>query len=112
MSKLTVWFYIISTVLIALAANAVGAIWASKDNKFSLWLLLLIVISPLVFISFGLVTAKIGVAVSSATIDTILAISTILVGLFFFHEASNISIYQYMGIASAIFGMVLMQIHK
>ena len=112
MSKLQVWFYIIGSVLISILANSISAIWASKEDKFTVWFLLMLIISPLVFITFGLVTSKIGLAVSSATVDSLLTLGTILVGLFLFQEWSNISMYQYAGMFLAVAGIVLMQIHK
>ena len=112
MSKFQIWLYIISAVLIALAANSISAIWAGKENKFTLWLVALIIISPLVFISFGLVTSKLGLTVSAATVDALLVITTIIVGLFLFNEWSSISLYQYFGVAFALLGIILMQFHK
>ena len=113
MGKIEVWAYILASVFLALCANTISAIWASKENKFMTgWFLLLLVISPFVFITFGLVTAKLGLSVSSGTIDSLLTISTILVGLFLFHEISNISIYQGLGMAFAFFGIILMQFHR
>lgn len=113
MSKLQVWFYIITAVVIAVAANSISAIWAGKESKFfSVWFLLLLVISPLVFITFGIVTSKIGLAVTSGTVDALLTISTILVGLFIFNEWNSVSMYQYVGMALSIFGIILMQFSK
>lgn len=112
MDRLQIWFYIISTVAVAVTANSISAIWASKENKFTtIWFPLMIIISPIVFITFGLVTSKIGLSVSSATIDSLLTISTILVGLFLFHEWGNVSLYQYVGMFLAVSGVVLMQFH-
>ncbi|OGI66085.1 hypothetical protein A2647_01920 [Candidatus Nomurabacteria bacterium RIFCSPHIGHO2_01_FULL_40_24b] len=113
MNKIQTWFYIIGAVVIAILANSISAIWASKENKFTtIWFLLLIIISPLVFITFGLVTHRVGLSVSSATIDSLLTVGTILVGLFLFNEWNNISTYQYVGMFLAIGGIVLMQFHK
>ncbi|MES2087911.1 MAG: hypothetical protein V4467_02870 [Patescibacteria group bacterium] len=109
MEKLQLWIYIIGAVIVALFANSASAIWASKENKFSLWLLLLILISPFVFITFGLVVSKVGVAISSATIDSLLTVTTITVGLIFFNEWSKISPYQYLGIGLVLVGIFLMQ---
>ncbi len=112
MSKFDMWFYIIISVAVAVAANSVSAIWAGKESKFTIWLLILLIISPIVFITFGLVASKIGLAGSSATIDSLLTISTILIGLFVFREWSTVSVYQYSGMALAITGIVLMHFHK
>lgn len=113
MNKIATWLYIIGAVVIALAANSISAIWASKNNKFfSPWLIVVILISPLVFITFGLVTSKIGLSSTSATVDALLTISTILVGLFLFNEWESLSWYQLLGVALSFVGIILMQLHK
>lgn len=112
MSKIYIWFYIITAVTVALTANSISAIWASKDSKLNPWFLLLLIVSPFVFITFGLTTSKLGLAVSSGTIDSLLTISTMLVGLFLFSEWHSLSLYQYTGIGFAIIGIILMQFHK
>ncbi len=113
MSKFQIWFYIIGAVVVAVSANSISAIWASKENKFAtVWFLLLLIVSPLVFITFGLVTNKLGLAVTSGTVDSLLTVSTIAVGLFLFKEWGSVSLYQYVGMAFAVMGIILMQIHK
>ena len=114
MNKLEIWFYILGSVSIALLANSISVIWATdKSGKFSMWLLLLVLISPFVFITFGLAASKLGgLSMGSAIIDSSLTISTILVGLFLFKEAGNTSMYQYAGMFLAVVGIILMQFHK
>lgn len=109
MDRVVIWLYVLGAVAIALLGNYLAATWASKDEKFSLFLVLLVVVSPLVFISFGLVTSKIGVAVGSGTIDSLLTVSTVLLGLFVFHEWNRLSMYQYTGLFLVLAGIVLMQ---
>lgn len=113
MNKLNVWLYVIGAVVVAIVANSISAIWASKEDKFtSIWFLLLLLISPLVFITFGLVTSKAGLTISSATVDSLLTVGTILVGLFVFKELNSVSVYQYIGIFLAITGIVFMHIQE
>lgn len=112
MGKMSVWLYVLIAVLVAVAANSISAVWASKATKLNWWLLAVLLISPLVFITFGLVTAKVGLAVSSATIDSLLTFSTILVGLFVFSEWSSIATIQYVGMALTLGGVLLMQFGK
>lgn len=113
MGKFITWFYIIVAVFVALAANSISTIWAAKENKFfSPWFFAVILISPIVFITFGLVTTRLGLAASSATVDVLLTLTTILVGLIFFHELGNMSYYQFLGIGLAVTGIILLQIHK
>jgi drug/metabolite transporter (DMT)-like permease len=50
-----------------------------------------------------------GVAISSATIDSLLTVTTIAVGLLFFHEWNTISFYQYVGMGLVLVGIFLTQ---
>ena len=111
MNKLHILLYVAGAVLVALAANSISAIWAGKENKMTLWLLAVIAIAPLVFITFGLVTSKLGLAVGAATVDSLLVISTVLVGLFLFREHNTFSLYQYIGVSLAVLGIILMQVN-
>ena len=111
MSRLQILLYVSSAVLIALAANSISAIWAGKEHKLTWWLVAVVAIAPLVFITFGLVTSKLGLAVGAATVDSLLVISTILVGLFLFREQNTFSLYQYLGISFAVLGIILMQVN-
>jgi multidrug transporter EmrE-like cation transporter len=111
MDKVTVWFYILLTVGLALFANSVSAVWGEQKDKFkSWWLVPVIILSPLVFVTFGLTANKIGVAISSATIDVILAVSTVFIGLIFFREWKQLSVYQYLGVGMTVIGVIFTQI--
>ena len=112
MEKIYTWGYIAFAVAIALTANAIATVWAEGESKFSIWLLAIIVISPIVFIAFGLVTARVGLVVSSGTIDSLLTISTITFALFVFKEWSSVSIAQYVGIAFTINGIIFMHLYE
>lgn len=107
---LITWAYIILALIIAILANSVSAIWASKEHWFNPWLGLLILLGPLVFVTFGLVASRAGLAIGSASIDSLLTISTIVVGLIFFHEWDKISHFQYLGIGCVVLGIIFMQL--
>jgi multidrug transporter EmrE-like cation transporter len=109
MEKITIWLYIIGAVAIAVLGNYLAATWASKDGKFSLLFVALVLLSPLVFISFGLVTSRIGVAVGSGTIDALLSISTVIMGLVIFKEWNSLSHFQYVGLLFVLCGIILLQ---
>lgn len=112
MDKLPIWLCVVIAVVVALAANSLSTVWASKDDKFTIWLVLLVLLSPFVFITFGLVTSRLGLALTSGTVDSLLTIGTIIVGLLIFREWDQISVYQYVGITFAVTGIILMQFHK
>lgn len=112
MTKAHMWVLILSSVALATAANAISTNWASKADKLNIWLPILIVISPLVFITFGLVTSKLGLAVTSGTIDSLLTITTILVGIVVYNEWSKLSVGQLVGLLLAATGILLMVFTK
>lgn len=112
MNKFQTWAYIISAVAVALLANSISAIWAKQENKFSIWLLLVVLIAPFVFITFGWTVARLGLTVGSATIDSLLTVSTVLVGLIVFKEWGVLSPYQLIGVALTFIGLILMHFHK
>lgn len=109
MEQLVIWASTLGAVAVAVAANSISAIWAEHKNKFTWWLVALILISPLVFITFGLVTAEVGVAVGAGTMDSLLSLSTITIGLIFFREKHKLSTYQYWGLLCISIGIILMQ---
>jgi hypothetical protein len=106
--NLAEWFFIVIAVGIAVVANSVSAIWAAGSNKFSIWLLAIMLISPLVFITYGLITTKLGVARTSGTIDSLLAVSSILVGLILFQEWHKVTLLQFFGMVFVSIGIFLM----
>lgn len=98
----------IGNVALASSADTIATIWARQEKVLSYWLLLLLILSPAVFISFGQIAHKTGLSIASATANTLLVLSTILVGLVFFGEWRSISLMQYVGMTLSILGIVLM----
>ncbi len=103
------WLYVLVALGIAVTANYIGATWAAKENWLTWWLLLICLVSPFVFITFGLVTARVGVAIGSGTLDALLTISTVIMGLIIFHEWDKISLYQSIGLGFVVLGIILLQ---
>ena len=101
------FLYILTAVVVAVSANSISAIWAKQDSKFSPWLWAVVLISPLVFITYGLVTTRIGVALASSVIDSLLIVGTIAVGLILFKEWDKIIGLQYLGMGLAFLGVLL-----
>jgi multidrug transporter EmrE-like cation transporter len=103
------WALILLAVGIALAANTVSTKWATTPQLFNQWLAPMLALSPLVFITFGLAASRAGLANASATIDSLLTVSTILVGLIFFKEWGQMSLPKAAGILLVVIGIVLMR---
>lgn len=99
---------IMGAVAIAALADSVSTLWANGNNRFSIYLLLIFLLGPLVFISFGLVTTKVGLAITSGVVNSLLVLTSISIGLFVFGEWNKVSFLQYVGMAFAITGIIFM----
>ena len=102
------WLAIVAAVGIATLADSVSALWAREPTKLSPFFFLILLLGPLVFFSFGLVTTKVGLAITSGVVNSLLVLSSISIGLFFFGEWSKISLLQFIGMFLALMGIVLM----
>lgn len=102
------WPLIAAAVAIGVVANAVSAAWARGEDRYSVWFFAMLLVSPLVFISFGLVASKIGLAMGSGVIDSLLTLSTIFLGLIVYQEWRSLSPLQYLGMVLALAGVFLM----
>jgi len=108
MTNASVWISIAVAVAVAALANSVSAMWASGPNKVSIWLAAMLILSPLVFVTFGMVAARTGLAVASGTVDTLLTGVTMVIGLIFFREWTKTSVLQYLGMGFTLIGICLM----
>lgn len=103
------WIYVLIAVGVALTANAISAKWAGQSNWVNPWLWPMLMISPIVFVTFGITAARIGLTLGSANIDSLLTIATIMFGLIAFREWKMLSAHQYAGVVFIIVGIVLTQ---
>lgn len=108
MRILTWWLLVLGAVALAATADAVSALWARGESKLSMPLAFLFVLGPLVFVTFGLVTTRVGLAITSGVVNTLLVVTSMAIGLFFFGESARLSFAQYLGMAFAVTGIVLM----
>lgn len=102
------WLAVVGAVALAALADSVSALWARGDNKLSVYLVLILLLGPMVFVSFGLVTTRVGLAMTSGVVNSLLVLTSISIGLFAFGEWSKVSTLQYVGMALAVVGIVLM----
>ena len=70
--------------------------------------ILLCILPPLTYMIFGVVNAKIGLAIGSGSINCMNLLGTMLVGLIALNEWKKVSPGQYGGMASSAAGLVLM----
>ena len=102
------WLAILGAVALAALADSVSTLWARGDNKLSIYLLLICLLGPMVFLSFGLVTTRVGIAITSGVVNSLLVVTSILIGLVIFGEWNRVSLPQYVGMGLAVAGIVLM----
>jgi multidrug transporter EmrE-like cation transporter len=79
--------------------------WEKKDTSI---LLGTIVLSPLVFLSFGYVGRHFGLAVASSLTNTLIVAGPILVGLILRQEIRRLSLFQMIGMTFLIAGITLL----
>jgi multidrug transporter EmrE-like cation transporter len=102
------WGLLGLAVAVAALGNTVSTIWANQPNRLSPWLAAMVAISPVVFVTFGLVASRTGMAIAAGTVDLTLTLVTFAVGLVVFREWNRVSPAQYVGMALAVAGIALM----
>ena len=112
MSQLYIWALIAINLTLALGANALSTHWAATGMKVSLQLAALITISPAVFITFGMVASRTGLAVGSAIIDSLLTAGSVLIGLFLWDEWHDLSALKSLGLVLAVSGIAILNMAK
>ncbi|HZH98434.1 MAG TPA: hypothetical protein VEX38_05640 [Fimbriimonadaceae bacterium] len=100
-------FLVAVAVGLALLANLTSMLWAIAPAKWG-WLAVTLLLSPLVFLSFGFVASRLGLAVAAATVDALLVVATVVLGLLYFREWERVSAPQGLGVALALCGVALM----
>lgn len=107
-SKYIVWILVIGNVALAVTADTVSTLWAKGEKVNTLWFWLILLLGPAVFLSFGQIAHRTGLAVASSVANTLLVLTSMSVGLIFFNEWRNITTIQYVGMGLAIAGIILM----
>lgn len=108
MRALYEWLFVVLAVGLAATADALATIWANGDKKMSLTFFSLVVISPLVFITFGLITTRIGLAVTSGVVNSLLVLTSISIGLLAFGDWHRVTSFQLLGMGLSVIGIFLM----
>lgn len=108
MPNLGVWLVVALNIALAVTANSASTIWATRGMPVAGHFWAVVILSPLIFLSFGYTASKLGLAVASGVIDSLLTVSSVLVGLAFFGEWRAVSASQVWGLALAVTGIVLL----
>ena len=100
------WAAVIFCALLSTLPDTMGTLWWEKKDTSIL--LGTIVLSPLVFLSFGYVGRHFGLAVASSLTNTLIVAGPILVGLILRQEIRRLSLFQMIGMTLLIAGITLL----
>lgn len=87
-------------------ADAISAHWARSAQH--LWIAVLIIIAPIAYIFFGLMTKRFPLGVVSGLVNTWIVVGTISVGVIFFHDA--LTTRQIVGLIFAVTSVYLLSV--
>jgi len=103
---LSPWAAVIFCALLSTLTDTMGTLWWEKKDTSIL--LGTIVLSPLVFLSFGYVGRHFGLAVASSLTNSLIVAGPILVGLILRQEIRRLSLFQMIGMTLLIAGITLL----
>ncbi len=106
------WISIIGSSLIFTICDTLSKVWVDSGKWSIQSLVLLCVMAPLGYTLFGIVTQKSGLAVAAVLVNSFLVLGTTLMGLIVLKEWSRVSLPQYLGMAFAILGIILLLFPK
>ncbi len=106
--NLAAFVLIISAAALASLADSISTVWAKTQRFDSWWFVALCLVSPLVFMAFGYVTSKLGLAITSAIVNSLIVVFSVVVGLWIFGDWHRVSTIQYIGMALSLAGMTMM----
>ncbi|MBM4455224.1 MAG: hypothetical protein FJ411_02405 [Verrucomicrobia bacterium] len=103
---LSPWSAVLACAALSTLADTLGTVW--WEQKKSWVLLAMIGLSPLVFLAFGYVGSRFGLAKASALTNTLVVLGPILVGIFFRGELRQLSSVELVGMGLAVAGITLL----
>ena len=106
MATLIVWGLTICSVGFFILCDSLSTNWAKHSSLTSLFAV--IILSPVAYIFFGLVSSRANLAVGGAMVNLILVLAAVLVGLFYFKE--KLTILQWTGIGFGLIGILILSL--
>jgi drug/metabolite transporter (DMT)-like permease len=106
MATLIVWGLTICSVGFFILCDSLSTNWAKHSSVTSLFAV--IVLSPVAYIFFGLVSSRANLAVGGAMVNLILVLAAVLVGLFYFKE--KLSMLQWTGIGFGLIAILILSL--
>jgi drug/metabolite transporter (DMT)-like permease len=106
MTILILWILTICSVGFFILCDSLITNWAKNSSTASL--VAVIVLSPVAYIFFGMVSGRANLAVGGAMVNLILVLAAVLVGFFYFKE--RLSALQWTGIGFGLIGILILSV--
>ena len=103
---LSPWAAVLLCALLSTLTDTLGTLWWEKKDLSIL--LGTVLLSPLVFLSFGYVGRHFGLAMASSLTNTLIVVGPILVGLILRQEIRRLTMPQMIGMALLVAGITLL----
>jgi len=107
---LSPWTAVLVCTLLSTLTDTLGTIW--WERKQTSLLIATILLSPLVFLTFGYIGSHFGLARASSLTNTLIVAGPILVGLTFRHELRQLALPQIFGMGFILVGITLLAVFR
>lgn len=105
-----IWVIIVINVVLSTTADTVSTImWERRSWQH---LVIMVLISPLVFGTFGYVASCFGLSIAASIINSLVVVGPVTVGLVFRSEWKGMHCQVYLGMVCVIIGITLIVLHK
>ena len=107
---LSPWIAVLVCTLLSTLTDTLGTIW--WERKQTSVLIATILLSPLVFLSFGYIGSHFGLARASSLTNTLIVAGPILIGITFRHELRQLTLPQVFGMGFILIGITLLAVFR
>ena len=107
---LSPWIAVLVCTLLSTLTDTLGTIW--WERKQTSILIATILLSPLVFLSFGYIGSHFGLARASSLTNTLIVAGPILIGITFRHELRQLALPQIIGMGFILVGITLLAVFR
>lgn len=107
---LSPWTAVLVCTLLSTLTDTLGTLW--WERKQTSLLIATILLSPLVFLSFGYIGSHFGLAHPSNLTNTLIVAGPILIGITFRHELRQLALPRVFGMGFILVGITLLAVFR
>ena len=107
---LSPWTAVLVCTLLSTLTDTLGTLW--WERKQTSLLIATILLSPLVFLTFGYIGSHFGLARASSLTNTLIVAGPILIGITFRHELRQLALPQIIGMGFILVGITLLAVFR